>query len=59
MRYHTIRPYRKAAVAAGGILAALGVALLDGAVSPEEVGTIATATAVAIGVFFARNDPEV
>ena len=59
MRYHTVRPYRKAAVAVAGILTAVGVALANGSVSTAEVGTIASAVAVALGVFFAPNDPEV
>ena len=46
---------RKAAVAVGGVCAALGVVLADGQVSITEVGVVATAVATAVGVFWAPN----
>jgi hypothetical protein len=52
-------PYRKALVAAAGVLLVVGQALADGDVDAAEVGVIATAVATALGVFYARNTPEV
>lgn len=49
---------RKAAVAAAGVFAALGVVLADGQVSITEVGVVATAVAAAVGVFAVPNKPQ-
>lgn len=49
--------YRKLAVALGGLAAAVGVVLADGAIDPAEWGFLAGAVATAIGVYFAKNDP--
>lgn len=54
-----ISPYRKAAVAVAGVLAVLGTALADGALSPGELGELATAVAVAIGVYRVPNAEQV
>lgn len=47
---------RKAAVAAAGVFAALGVVLTDGHISGTEVGVLATAVAAAFGVWRVPND---
>lgn len=53
-----MKNYRKSIVAGGGVLTAVGAALADGTVDTTEVGLIATAVAVLVGVFFAPNTPD-
>lgn len=49
--------YAKALVAGGAVLIALGHALLDGSVSPQEWGEILVAGATAFGVYAVPNRP--
>ena len=54
-----MKNYRKALVAASGVLIAVGEAARDGAISSGEAFTIVTAIGVAIGVWGVRNTQEV
>lgn len=47
---------RKLLVAVAGVLAALGTSLADGSIDAQEAGVIAGAVAVAVGVYFAKNE---
>lgn len=51
-----MKKYRKALVAASGVLIAVGEAVRDGAIDQGEAFTIASAVAVAIGVWAAKNE---
>lgn len=48
--------YRKLVVALAGVLSVVGQALADAQLDASEVGVIASAVAVAIGVFYAKNE---
>lgn len=50
--------YRKALVAASGVLIAVGEAIRDGQIDGSEGFTIISAVAIAIGVWGVRNEPE-
>lgn len=47
--------YAKALVALGALAVAVGHALVDGSVSPQEWGEIGTAAAAAVGVWTVPN----
>ena len=52
-----MKKYRKALVAASGVLIALGEALSDGAVDGQDSLQIVAAIALAVGVWGVRNAP--
>jgi len=53
-----MKAYRKALVAASGVVLAVGEAIRDGDISGDEALTIGGALVIAVGVYFARNVPE-
>lgn len=53
----TLAPYRKAVVAVAGVLAIVAKVLADGTLDAAEIGEVATAVAVALGVYRVPNAP--
>lgn len=52
-----MKKYAKAIVAVGALAVAVGHALIDGSISPQEWAEIGTAAAAAVGVYFVPNKP--